>query len=587
MSSKTILSLCVIALGFAVSGIMAGITLAQTVSASDIQFPVASLGNCTSQTDCNAYCSDAAHADACVAFAEQHHLMSADEIAIAKKFLAAGSAGPGGCTSAASCQAYCDNISHIDECVAFAKKTGILQPEELKEAEQVQAAIAKGVQPPACGNKKECDAYCSSPSHMKECIAFGEAAGFLQGEELQNAKKMIAAIDAGATPPPCQGKDACDAYCSQPTHMEECITFAQAAGFMSPQEAADSQKVLAAIRNGVNPPKCQGKEACDAYCSQPEHFDECTNFAVAAGFMSSEDAAVAKKTGGKGPGGCTTKESCDAFCNNPDNQETCFNFAKDNGLISQDDLQKMQQGQEQLQQSLKNAPQAVLTCLQNAIGSDVLEKMKSGNFMPPKDVGEKMMQCFQQTAPQGQGPMNPQGQPGQNFAPGTESNIPGGPQGQAGPGGCTTPEECKKFCGNNPDACQNFQVPTGSGQIQSGGTMQPGQQFAPGTGPDDMQPNMMPQKQGESGERLKEVLPSKEFMPMQGDKPLNEFMPPPSGDKPPEVMKPPEDMQPMMQQDKVQPPTEQQLEDAPSSLNVSPAPLGSLLNVFAPLVGQH
>src|SRR3989344_2962213 len=96
----------------------------------------------------------------------------------------------GGCAGKDACEAYCDDISHIDACIAFAEKTGILPPEELAEAKQVQAAIAKGVKPPACRNKKECDVYCEDPSHMKECITFGEAAGFLGGRGLEDAQKM-------------------------------------------------------------------------------------------------------------------------------------------------------------------------------------------------------------------------------------------------------------------------------------------------------------------------------------------------------------------------------------------------------------
>ena len=93
---------------------------------------------------------------------------------------------------------------------------------------------------------------------------------------------------------------------------------------MSDKEKEDSQKILQAIRKGVKPPACKGKEECDVYCNEESHFEECMNFAEAAGFMTAEDAAMARKTGGKGPGDCKGKEECEQFCQNPENQEECI-----------------------------------------------------------------------------------------------------------------------------------------------------------------------------------------------------------------------------------------------------------------------
>jgi len=406
-----------------------------------------------------------------------------EEIQIAKSFIEAGSEGPGGCANKDNCEQYCNEISHINECISFAEKNNLLPQGELEEAKKVQAAIAKGVKPPACKNKKDCDVYCEEPEHMEECIAFGEAAGFIQGKELEDAQKMLQALKKGVKPPPCRGKEECDEYCSTPENMEVCMNFAMEAGFMSEQEKADSQKMLQAIKKGVKPPNCKGKDGCDVYCSKEEHFEECTNFAEAAGFMTAEEAAMARKTGGKGPGGCKGKDECEAFCNNPDNQETCFNFAKENGMISEEDLKQMEQGKQRFQQSLQQAPQEVIDCLQSEVGSDMVEKMKNG-IMPPREIGEKMQGCFQKMGP----PPGAEGQPGAGgFMP---------PAGQTGPGGCKTADECQTYCGAHPDECKNF------------GSNNNGQQFAPGTGPGGNQPGpgvvnpggqIMPQQAGPGG----------------------------------------------------------------------------------------
>lgn len=337
------ISLVIIGFGILVSGLIFNITLADTIdNDAKVQYPVAELGNCRNKDACKTYCDQPANIASCIAFAEKNNLMTEDEINGAKKFIQAGAKGPGGCTTKDACETYCNDIDHINACIAYAEETGILPPQELAEAKQVQAAIAKGIQPPPCKNKKECDIYCDEPGNIKVCVAFGEAAGFLQGKDLEDAKKMIAAIDKGAIPPPCKGKEACDAYCSQPDNMEACMTFALAAGFMSPEEAAGSQQVLNAIKKGVKPPACRGKEECDKYCAEASHIEECIAFSVAAGFMSEKDAEMAKRTGGKGPGGCAGKEECEAFCQNPENQETCFNFGKENGLIPPEQLKEME-----------------------------------------------------------------------------------------------------------------------------------------------------------------------------------------------------------------------------------------------------
>lgn len=506
MRIRHILSVAILSVGIAVSFFIASDAIkaeAQTpppqgAGAANIQYPVPELGNCKNEAECRSYCDDSKNAEACFAFAEKHNLMSREEIRAAKKFAKVGR-GPGGCTSRDQCDNYCNNSAHINECIAFAEQNGLMSGKELEEAKKVQTAIARGVKPPACGGKSTCDQYCSEPSHMEECITFGQAAGLMSEQEIQDSQKMLAAIKKGAKPPACRGRKECDKYCGDPSHMEECVIFAQAAGFMNEQEAQDSQKMLVALKKGVKPPACRGREECDKYCGEPNHAEECIAFAEAAGFMKPEEAVMARKTGGKGPGGCTSKESCDTFCNDPANQEICFNFGKENGMIPSGDLQRMEEGKKQFSNMLNQAPPEAITCVSNAVGSDNLERFKSGSAMPPRDIGEKIGQCFGQMNQQPGGSGQGQEQRKQ-FQPGPGATNPGGqimPQ-QAGPGGCKTPEECQSFCASNPDVCKNFRPngesrgePNGRIEIvpgQSGQGMMPFQpcegenckQFAPG-----------------------------------------------------------------------------------------------------------
>ena len=436
-------SFIIVGLGMVIAGILLTNAFAQT--ASNIQYPVKELGNCQDEASCRAYCDKPQNLKVCLNFAEKNNLMSPEELQQAKKFLAIGGKGPGGCTGKDSCEEYCNDISHIDECVSFAEKNNLMPPEELAEAKKVQAAIKQGVKPPPCKDKKQCDVYCNETEHMEECIAFGIEAGFIQGEELEGAQKMLAALKRGVKPLPCKGKEACDEYCSNPDNMEACMNFAIEAGFMNEQEKQDSQKMLQAIKKGVKPPNCKGKEECDIYCSSEEHFEECTNFAVAAGFMSPEDAEMARKTGGKGPGGCKKKEECEAFCNNPDNQEICFNFAKEHGMIPEEDLRKMEEGKQKLQEVFRNAPPEVLECLKSTVGTEIYDKIQAGTLMPGPQIGDQVRQCFEQFMPR----------PPEGTQP-PERGMP--PEGMTGPGGCKSMEECQAYCSDPAhfEECQKF-----------------------------------------------------------------------------------------------------------------------------------
>lgn len=319
---------------------LGGFVFAQERDLSGVAYPVPELGNCKNQDECAAYCDKPENMGVCLDFAEANNLIPAEEIAIARKMLAAGETeGPGGCQDQAECEAYCDDISHIEECVTFAEEHDLIPPEELEDAKKVLTAIRQGIEPPNCSSKSECDIYCQAPEHAEECITFAEAAGLMPPDELEEAQKFLAAIKKGVKPPACSGREACDEYCALPENFEECIAFAEAAGFMTPEDAAMARRT-----GGKGPGDCRGKEACDAFCEDPANMEECVNFGEQYGFMSHEEAENARKmlaagfTGG--PGGCKGKEECDAYCNELANMEECVNFAEKMGFMSPEDAER-------------------------------------------------------------------------------------------------------------------------------------------------------------------------------------------------------------------------------------------------------
>ncbi len=518
-NTKIVLGFTILVSGIAVSSaILITNAFAQNASdtgtAANIQYPIKELGDCKDKATCQTFCDKQGNTEKCLNFAEKNNLMSQEEVQMAKKFTEVGS-GPGGCKSKDGCETYCNDISNIDECVSFAEKNNMMSAKELNEAKKVRDAIKKGVKPPACGNKKACDSYCGAPEHMEECTAFAEAAGFMSPQELQDSKKVLEAIKKGVKPPACRGKEECDSYCQQDSNIEECIAFSEAAGFMSSKDVEMMRKT-----KGKGPGGCKGKEECDTFCQKEENIPTCMAFGEENGLISKDEAAMMRKTGGKGPDGCKSKEECDTFCNTPENQETCFQFGKENGMIPETDLKRMDEGKQQMKKMFTdNMPSEVSQCLNSVLGSEIFDKLKSGAITPSQQIGDKMRTCFDSFKP---GPPEGAMPPNENQQPGDEKGqmTPGSAQPRGGPGGCQSPEECNTYCVAHQEECQKFQSP-----------MQPG---SPGERNENNQPQsnnngqMGPQdQQGQQGQQQiqRQMMPGGEQTGPNGIMPQREFAP--------------------------------------------------------------
>ena len=279
----------------------AGLAQAQI---DNIEYPVPELGNCKSQAACKTYCNIPENKEDCLNFAERHNLMNKQEIVLARKMVAGEIKGPGGCTNKEECEAHCDDISRITECLSFAEENNLIPPGDLEEARKAEKAIKEGVKPPACKNKKDCDAYCADPANLPVCMNFALKAGLMKEEERVQAEKMLGAIEKGFRPPPCRGKEECEAYCSQEQNSKECTDFARAAGMMSEEQLREMKEGGRQFRE-MGPgykedrPQFQGDEPQYRRGEPPE------------GMM-------------RGPGGCQNPEECEAFCRS--NPEECGKF---------------------------------------------------------------------------------------------------------------------------------------------------------------------------------------------------------------------------------------------------------------------
>lgn len=399
-----------------------------------ITFPISELGGCKSKADCETYCDKPENMEACLDFAEKNNLIPKEEIKMARKMLRLGAtAGPGGCRGQAECEAHCDDISHIKECIDFAEKYGLIPEDELEEGKKVARAIEQGIEPPKCKNKADCDVYCSQPENTEECLIFAEAAGLIPEEELEEAKMALEAIRKGVKPPPCRGKAECDEYCLVPEHLEECITFAEAAGFISSEEATMVRKT-----GGKGPGGCRGEEACEAYCEDPANAEECIKFALEYGFMSPEEAEQAKKMLAAGfttgPGGCKGEEECEVYCNDMSHMAECVDFAEKAGFISPEDAARARKMVEiglSTPGGCKSEEECRAYCEDPAYAQECLDfGVKMGEISPEEAEeareGLEMMQ-------------------------------------RGGPGGCESEEECMAYCEepSHGEECLNFAIEQG------------------------------------------------------------------------------------------------------------------------------
>ncbi len=319
----------------------------------------------------------------------------------------------GGCADKVACKAYCDEGAHVKDCVAFAEAHGLMNKEEAVRAQKFASQVAAGKTPGACDSPKTCKAYCDELAHMEECLQFAETEG-LGGQESMQGKKINTFLKSGGkTPGGCTSKTACEAYCSDFSHGEECLRFAQKAGIRAQKDmggdgASDNDheeeampteaqfKILAELTaKGETPGGCTSKTTCEAYCRVAEHFEECTAFGTKVGFIKKEDVERMKKFAGKGPGGCTSPEACHAYCNDATHRDECFKFAEENGLIPKEEVEQMKEGLVRMRAGVNNAPEEVQRCLKSTLGDSAIEDIQSGKFVPGPEVGEKMRGCFE------------------------------------------------------------------------------------------------------------------------------------------------------------------------------------------------
>ncbi|HSD99053.1 MAG TPA: hypothetical protein VLB73_05190 [Patescibacteria group bacterium] len=195
----------------------------------------------------------------------------------------------GNCSSANSCKIYCDDPTHVDACVAYAKAHGFYKQSDLDTNQQNVLADAKTTL--GCDSLASCRVYCQDSSHAEACSTFAQKHNLTGGTQtptnttLEKAKEVLG----------CDSIDSCKALCSDSANKDKCSAFAKENGIHGGNQT-------------VGPGGCTSDSSCKTFCSNPDNFQTCQQF------VQARVASASGQSTFTGPGGCTSEQSCRSFC---------------------------------------------------------------------------------------------------------------------------------------------------------------------------------------------------------------------------------------------------------------------------------
>lgn len=246
MKKQIIFAGFLLALGFL------GANLAQAKKISEVQFPVAELGGCADKEACRTYCNDPAHIEACADFGEKQGLMSQEQANSARTFAKVMSNKaiklPGGAKNPAEAKKYCSDPAHADECLKFAEENHLVSAQELRLAKKLLPILKAGGGPGGCTDKESCQKYCSDPAHADECLAFAQKNGLIKAEQVELAKK----IRNEGGPGGCRSEGQCEQFCNDPANQETCLQFAQEHNLIKREDAAEIKDTMGQLRSKLH-----------------------------------------------------------------------------------------------------------------------------------------------------------------------------------------------------------------------------------------------------------------------------------------------------------------------------------------------
>ncbi len=311
-----------------------------------VTYPIVSLGNCADYTSCRNYCEDETHRDACIQYAKQkgfYEERKTDEILThAKTEL--------GCNSETECKNICGKEENFEKCTNFAKKTGLVKEQIL------------------------------SPKNQ---------------EILTKAKEILG----------CDSPQTCKSICEQEGNRQKCSEFAKQTGLKGGEEKR-------------GPGGCNSEESCKTFCSSPDNFNECSKFKP----EGQERRDGPSQEGFRGPGGCTSESSCREYCEK--NSSECQKFGP-GPEEKEGERDKPPEGvkREEMEKLCKENPEK---CRGQGPPQGSSEfKRPDEEFRPPENFQEPSEKRRESPPNQGPPPGQNQGPPPQNFSSGPLPEVKG------------------------------------------------------------------------------------------------------------------------------------------------------------------
>jgi len=390
-----------------VFGFIVSFHIVAYAQASPVVFPVKELGNCANQEACKSYCNQPEHMTACVAFGETHNLISQEDANRAKEFAdVLKGEGPGQCRNKVDCETYCNNTAHMDECLSFAERHNLIKLEDLAEAKQVAKILKEGGSLPGqCKDKSSCEQYCADTAHVDECLVFAEKTGFFSKEEINEARKVLPYITKGESPGKCKTKTECEAYCAVDGHFDECIGFAEKTGIISQEEVNIARKT-----GGKGPGGCHSKESCDAYCNVPQNQETCFMFAKEHDIIPADKLKEIEDGMGRLRSGVRQMPEEMVQCLKDtlggDVIEKIEGGTLTPGPLLGEQVKKcvdafLPKMREKMDAGFKAASPETIQCLEQGLGgADALNEIKNGKS-PTPEMGDVMKNCFSKMKEEG------------------------------------------------------------------------------------------------------------------------------------------------------------------------------------------
>lgn len=278
---------------------------------SGLKFPIAELGNCGNMSECETYCSQSDHFQACNEYAKSHGFEAPKNIG-----------GPGGCRSAEECNAYCSNPDHRQECDEAWQKYCAPHPD------WPECQKGPGHGPGGCSSDEECERYCREHPDDQECRRGREEWCQQHPDECKEH----------TGPGGCMSEEECRLYCEQHPDDAECRRGHKEWCQQHPDECRE---------DGEQGP-CSGEEECRRYCQENPDSDYCRQKSEEYCQQRPDECRdrdhEEEKPGG-GPGGCQSEEECDRYCQEHPDDEDCRRANEEWCQQHPDECQRQQEEQ--------------------------------------------------------------------------------------------------------------------------------------------------------------------------------------------------------------------------------------------------